>query len=185
MPSSAPQPTYTYPLSLHDALPIFAHGHRPEQVGHLGQVEQGQGIVEGPGLPGDRGEARGRRQVGLDAGGELTLGEAGRVPADQCLRSEEHTSELQSPCNLVCRLLLPSPHTPTPFPYTTLFRSLPTGTGPSRSATSGRSSRVRASSRAPGSPVIVARRAAGGRWVSMRAASSRSAKPAGSQRTSA
>src|ERR1039457_2185905 len=24
----------------------------------------------------------------------------------QCERSEEHTSELQSPCNLVCRLLL-------------------------------------------------------------------------------
>src|SRR2546426_11021638 len=24
----------------------------------------------------------------------------------KCLRSEEHTSELQSPCNLVCRLLL-------------------------------------------------------------------------------
>src|SRR5256885_10032143 len=29
-------------------------------------------------------------------------GRAGREPA----RSEEHTSELQSPCNLVCRLLL-------------------------------------------------------------------------------
>src|SRR2546426_3523246 len=27
-------------------------------------------------------------------------------PAIQVLRSEEHTSELQSPCNLVCRLLL-------------------------------------------------------------------------------
>src|SRR5688500_19770156 len=26
--------------------------------------------------------------------------------ADRTLRSEEHTSELQSPCNLVCRLLL-------------------------------------------------------------------------------
>src|SRR5256885_8389020 len=26
--------------------------------------------------------------------------------ADLLLRSEEHTSELQSPCNLVCRLLL-------------------------------------------------------------------------------
>src|SRR2546426_3122297 len=26
--------------------------------------------------------------------------------AHGCLRSEEHTSELQSPCNLVCRLLL-------------------------------------------------------------------------------
>src|ERR1022692_4209545 len=24
----------------------------------------------------------------------------------RCMRSEEHTSELQSPCNLVCRLLL-------------------------------------------------------------------------------
>src|ERR1039457_2067229 len=28
------------------------------------------------------------------------------MPADQIQRSEEHTSELQSPCNLVCRLLL-------------------------------------------------------------------------------
>src|SRR5205807_3577314 len=37
--------------------------------------------------------------------------EEGRQPADLplvqwCMRSEEHTSELQSPCNLVCRLLL-------------------------------------------------------------------------------
>src|SRR5256885_8603050 len=28
------------------------------------------------------------------------------------LRSEEHTSELQSPCNLVCRLLLEKKNTP-------------------------------------------------------------------------
>src|SRR5215467_14738778 len=27
-------------------------------------------------------------------------------PSDTLVRSEEHTSELQSPCNLVCRLLL-------------------------------------------------------------------------------
>src|SRR5256885_8513521 len=27
-------------------------------------------------------------------------------PPSEALRSEEHTSELQSPCNLVCRLLL-------------------------------------------------------------------------------
>src|SRR5256885_11159752 len=34
-------------------------------------------------------------------------GMAGRLPGKgQFLRSEEHTSELQSPCNLVCRLLL-------------------------------------------------------------------------------
>src|SRR5256885_2227798 len=30
----------------------------------------------------------------------------GRKPAAPAARSEEHTSELQSPCNLVCRLLL-------------------------------------------------------------------------------
>src|SRR5215467_1040467 len=31
---------------------------------------------------------------------------AGQCGCDQQERSEEHTSELQSPCNLVCRLLL-------------------------------------------------------------------------------
>src|SRR5256885_6868386 len=35
------------------------------------------------------------------------LAEEAGLPHDQIiLRSEEHTSELQSPCNLVCRLLL-------------------------------------------------------------------------------
>src|SRR5256885_9690291 len=29
-----------------------------------------------------------------------------QFPPHQAFRSEEHTSELQSPCNLVCRLLL-------------------------------------------------------------------------------
>src|SRR5256885_8265127 len=36
---------------------------------------------------------------------EIALDEAQRAQVGQ-LRSEEHTSELQSPCNLVCRLLL-------------------------------------------------------------------------------
>src|SRR2546426_1712661 len=31
---------------------------------------------------------------------------AAAMAAASCERSEEHTSELQSPCNLVCRLLL-------------------------------------------------------------------------------
>src|SRR5256885_13298460 len=34
---------------------------------------------------------------------QLTIGARADVPEE---RSEEHTSELQSPCNLVCRLLL-------------------------------------------------------------------------------
>src|SRR5688500_19677092 len=32
--------------------------------------------------------------------------ESGALVSDEIVRSEEHTSELQSPCNLVCRLLL-------------------------------------------------------------------------------
>src|SRR5256885_17049795 len=69
--------TEIYTLSLHDALPILA-GH---QVGGL-----------------------------ADEGDELTVvadGQAGGLGEDAGVgRSEEHTSELQSPCNLVCRLLL-------------------------------------------------------------------------------
>src|SRR5438309_1265377 len=63
-----------------------------------------------------------------------------KVPPEE-LRSEEHTSELQSQFHLVCRLLLEKKHTiphaliltqrrpprPTLFPYTTLFRSAETG----------------------------------------------------------
>src|SRR2546426_2844144 len=40
-----------------------------------------------------------RRTIDADARHYLRIGSTG-------LRSEEHTSELQSPCNLVCRLLL-------------------------------------------------------------------------------
>src|ERR1022692_5199475 len=37
----------------------------------------------------------------------------GSNPKDKEFRSEEHTSELQSPCNLVCRLLLEKKKTTT------------------------------------------------------------------------
>src|SRR2546426_5032009 len=46
--------------------------------------------------------------VGLDSVRSMTSPPAARPFAIACAmaRSEEHTSELQSPCNLVCRLLL-------------------------------------------------------------------------------
>src|SRR5256885_7673425 len=51
------------------------------------------------------GTPSGRRECGLDAGRVLQRQKIQvRAPLDT--RSEEHTSELQSPCNLVCRLLL-------------------------------------------------------------------------------
>src|SRR5688500_20076565 len=39
-------------------------------------------------------------------GGSQVVDFDGRLLAQATPRSEEHTSELQSPCNLVCRLLL-------------------------------------------------------------------------------
>src|SRR5256885_10784249 len=41
-----------------------------------------------------------------DAFDAVKIIEETNAAADGKLRSEEHTSELQSPCNLVCRLLL-------------------------------------------------------------------------------
>src|SRR2546426_8413228 len=68
--------TEIYTLSLHDALPIF-----PREI---------RARIFDPFLT----------TKGPDEGTGLGLAICQRV------RSEEHTSELQSPCNLVCRLLL-------------------------------------------------------------------------------
>src|SRR5256885_11904036 len=72
--------TEIYTLSLHDALPICPVHHRPGRW---------------PGAP----------AVRLHSHRHAPCGQ--RPPASPGRdRSEEHTSELQSPCNLVCRLLL-------------------------------------------------------------------------------
>src|SRR5256885_10408285 len=42
-------------------------------------------------------------RLGVERHGAIRVGTAAEL---SMLRSEEHTSELQSPCNLVCRLLL-------------------------------------------------------------------------------
>src|SRR5256886_11819605 len=70
-----------YPLSLHDALPISAR---------RGSSRRGSSR---------RGSARGSTRRGSSRRG------SGSARCGSC-RSEEHTSELQSQSNLVCRLLL-------------------------------------------------------------------------------
>src|SRR3989454_5126786 len=45
-------------------------------------------------------------ELGEDARGDAHLPPPAPPPHETDVRSEEHTSELQSPCNLVCRLLL-------------------------------------------------------------------------------
>src|SRR5256885_15563760 len=42
----------------------------------------------------------------IPAAAQAAAGTPGWPARGTCARSEEHTSELQSPCNLVCRLLL-------------------------------------------------------------------------------
>src|SRR5207248_10836788 len=81
-----PHPSTLSTLSLHDALPIL-QSHRQARIS--------------PGLRIDAERARGAQAVGRDADREAAL-----PPLAAAHRSEEHTSELQSPYDLVCRLLL-------------------------------------------------------------------------------
>src|SRR2546426_2955596 len=68
--------TEIYTLSLHDALPISSGSSRRLRI----RMEAGVASTSSSGPMNSR--------------------------ANSSVRSEEHTSELQSPCNLVCRLLL-------------------------------------------------------------------------------
>src|SRR5256885_5652716 len=80
--------TEIYTLSLHDALPI-------SRAAAAGAGRSRGARQEPPGaVPARRRRARQRAQA-------RATRHRGSQP-----RSEEHTSELQSPCNLVCRLLL-------------------------------------------------------------------------------
>src|SRR5256885_4383581 len=70
-------------------------------------------IAAGAGWKLDSAEAAGAGPAGVASGAitcvltpELTEGPYYIAGEKQRRRSEEHTSELQSPCNLVCRLLL-------------------------------------------------------------------------------
>src|SRR5258708_26714732 len=69
--------TEIYTLSLHDALPIYPREVTPQMVDNF---------------------LRGGAAINV-------LGRAGGIEV-RVVRSEEHTSELQSPDHLVCRLLL-------------------------------------------------------------------------------
>src|SRR5688500_19484376 len=85
---SIPTPSSTYTLSLHDALPIS--NVKVSRIGsnaaarHTAMANANHRVHPS------------RRAIGS------TSHHTTRPP----VRSEEHTSELQSPCNLVCRLLL-------------------------------------------------------------------------------
>src|SRR5256885_16251843 len=79
--------TEIYTLSLHDALPILANHELVVLAAYLAGSASGYSDTE---------------DIAIKAN---TIA-PGRFAWRKYKRSEEHTSELQSPCNLVCRLLL-------------------------------------------------------------------------------
>src|SRR5690606_40578042 len=96
---TGPPPPLAYPLSLHDALPIFEVVHvRPGEHGEAYSVDV---FLEGRCHDHRRGLAQARVDD-LHAGVFQGTGDDLRPS----VRSEEHTSELQSREKLVCRLLL-------------------------------------------------------------------------------
>src|SRR5207244_12718091 len=87
-----PPPTVFYTLSLHDALPICIAAVQERGPGLTGlRVPASE---DQPACAGDESLAVRRERQGEDR-----IGDVGS-------RSEEHTSELQSPDHLVCRFLL-------------------------------------------------------------------------------
>src|SRR5690606_41503937 len=97
--STLSPPTTPPPLSLHDALPIFhLLPHSRDQLELQGRV-RGRMYVACV-----RGRAVRRDCLTFERGGGR--GRARAADGRSNPRSEEHTSELQSRENLVCRLLL-------------------------------------------------------------------------------
>src|SRR5438552_13956111 len=80
---TAPAPTHPYTLSLHDALPIWSSPAPSPKMGV-------------PSAPACRARSSSSPATAPRA----------EPPGTRKIRSEEHTSELQSPDQLVCRLLL-------------------------------------------------------------------------------
>src|SRR5690606_39828352 len=91
-------------LSLHDALPICLPARRALEDGGEGRAIDALPRQERPQREAEQGHRQRREEQRAADTGDRYLGEIG---LDEALhRSEEHTSELQSRENLVCRLLL-------------------------------------------------------------------------------
>src|SRR5256885_10227232 len=99
--------TEIYTLSLHDALPICGLAHEVQRRIPVEVPVHGRRLGVGRAL---------RKQLEAEpVAGVVRVEQVARIgqqlaavvgPPLRGERSEEHTSELQSPCNLVCRLPL-------------------------------------------------------------------------------
>src|SRR5207244_9055862 len=99
-------PASPLPLSLHDALPICSASHCGEKWMRV--------PCPGPCCRPVSASAPRRSELPSTASSSAATRSTSRVRERCCLRSEEHTSELQSPDHLVCRLLLEKKNKATP-----------------------------------------------------------------------
>src|SRR5207247_8726844 len=97
-----PSTPHTCTRSLHDALPI-SKGQIPE-VANLAQIDRSYWLAGDPLPVTEANLLRGKEVFLQRCVGCHGLNGDGKGPA--ATRSEEHTSELQSRVDLVCRLLL-------------------------------------------------------------------------------
>src|SRR5256885_12935790 len=93
--------TEIYTLSLHDALPI------------LSDATTGVAVA----IASIGGSPKPSKVLGQTTTSAVRYAVTMSVSVRSDSRSEEHTSELQSPCNLVCRLLLAKKKLIPTFPY--------------------------------------------------------------------
>src|SRR5690348_18024468 len=98
--SNIPTPPAIYTLSLHDALPIFGHGLHGRFRRNLRDISRS--VQKWLRMRNERGQGNGHHERSL-------------------ARSEEHTSELQSPVHIVCRLLLEKKKRCYPLQYVAFF----------------------------------------------------------------
>src|SRR5207248_11382661 len=99
--SNNPATTHLYTLSLHDALPI--------STSSISASERSWPIASGVIVPGRTTvsfSGRTGSASGSSSSSARACSSALTSTNSSSLRSEEHTSELQSPYDLVCRLLL-------------------------------------------------------------------------------
>src|SRR2546430_5677372 len=101
-----PPPPELYPLPLHDALPICA------AADPFSRAPSGARPDSRPTSAARRGlRRRAARRRPCSTLRRASAGRRSARRAARCGRSEEHTSELQSQSNLVCRLLLEKKNT--------------------------------------------------------------------------
>src|SRR5207253_9703083 len=101
VPSRRSAPTLSYTLSLHDALPILFIGNTATPMQAAMHEMEGR-----PYEPARFIQADDVAEMVISALSVAPSAEVTDIHIRPALRSEEHTSELQSRGHLVCRLLL-------------------------------------------------------------------------------